>query len=503
MTHSVKKQLFRDTAKYISSQYVAQAFGFVTSFTMKRFLGPTLIGVWNIVLLVISYCSFMNLGTSDVAYRDIPFYKGSKQFGKAEKLKNEAFTFSLITSVVPAIGIVLYAIFFRNSFKETYLFATLIYTAVFLICQKTYNFYTTLLRANSEFTIISQVTILAAAFNLLLTFLLIWPFKLPGLFAAAFLNVLLPFWFMASKTRYHFRLTLSGSGLWDMLKIGFPLFALGLCSQTIASVDKLIIVKYLGLTALGNYSIATMAGNYLLGMPNMFCIALYPRLQEKFGEGQTPEHIKHYLLQPIRVVAAIVGFLVGFAVLTVPFLVLHFLPEFSSGIPSMKIFVGSVFFFAIGQHAQTFLVTLNKQLKVIPITVLGILTIGGLGLLFVHWGWGIEGVAWGVLIGSLLYNFTLIAYAKSHFATLKESVRFFIFIAFIFFYFAVATVLLTRIGQDASFFAVIVRTVLYVMLAGPLFWILEKKTGFLKLAVTVIREKYSKTPCVIAEQQNG
>ncbi|HOG24352.1 MAG TPA: oligosaccharide flippase family protein [Candidatus Omnitrophota bacterium] len=500
MTSTVKSEVFRDTAKYISSQYLAQFFGFIISFAMKRFLGPSMIGIWNVVLLIISYSSFAHLGTVEVAYRDIPFYKGAKQLEKAERLKNEAFTFSMIASIVPAICIVLYALCFKDSFKTPNLFLALLYAAVLMICQRAYDYYTTLLRANKAFTIISQVTILAAACNLILTFLLVWPFKLYGLFAASLLNVFLPFWFVSSKARYRISWTLSRDGLVAMLKIGFPLFLLGLCSMTVSSIDKIIIAKYLGVTALGNYSIALMAGSYLLGMPNMFCIALYPRLQEKYGEEQSPEGIKNYLLQPIQVVAVMIGFLVGLSVLTVPCLILNFLPEFASGLPAMKIFVWSVFFFAIGQHAYTFLVTLNKQLKTIPIVLFGIAAIGGVGLFFVRLGWGIEGVAGGVLVGSILYNLALIAYAKSYFASMRDSIRFFIFIIFIFVYFLFLTLSLASFGRDASFLDAFLRSALYLLIALPLFWILQKKTGFLILAFTIIRDKLKSAPCIVAER---
>ncbi|MGI6240818.1 MAG: oligosaccharide flippase family protein [Candidatus Omnitrophota bacterium] len=502
MTSFLKRQIFKDTAKYISSQYVAQFLGIIISFAMKRFLGPSMIGIWNVVLLIISYSSFASLGTVEAAYRDIPFYKGAQKLEKAERLKNEVFTFALITVMVLAVGLIVYAIARKNTIDRTpYLFSALIFTAVLLVCQKIYDYYTTLLRANKEFTIISQVTILAAVCNLVFTFLLVWPFKLYGLFAASLLNVFLPFWFVSSRARYRICLTLSRSGLAQMLKIGFPLFLLGLCSMTVSSIDKIIIAKYLGVTALGNYSIALMAGSYLLGMPNMFCIALYPRLQEKYGKEQSPEMIKNYLLQPILVVAGIIGFLIGLSVLVVPYLISLLLPAFTSGIPAMKIFVWSVFFFAIGQHAYTFLVTLNKQWKTIPLAVLGLCVIGGLGILFIRFGWGIEGVALGVLIGSLIYNYSLIAYAKSHFAGVKESFRFFVFISLIFIYFAVATFLFSSIGHDLVLMAVLIRCFLYLLAAMPLFWILEKKTGFVTLAIAVIKDKFQKTPHVIVKQK--
>ena len=234
-----------------------------------------------------------------------------------------------------------------------------------------------------------------------------------------------------------------------------------------------------------------MAGSYLLGMPNMFCIALYPRLQEKYGKEQSPEMIKNYLLQPILVVAGIIGFLIGLSVLVVPYLISLLLPAFTSGIPAMKIFVWSVFFFAIGQHAYTFLVTLNKQWKTIPLAVLGLCVIGGLGILFIRFGWGIEGVALGVLIGSLIYNYSLIAYAKSHFAGVKESFRFFVFISLIFIYFGCHISVFidqTRFGLDSC-----VDTLLSLPAGGNTAFGSWKKQALSRLRA-VIKDKFRRLP---------
>jgi O-antigen/teichoic acid export membrane protein len=306
---SVKKQIFSDSMKYILSHYVAQFFGFIISIAMKRFLGPTMVGVWNIVLLISAYCSFAGLGSSEVAFRDIPFLKGARQFEKAERLKNEVFTLTSLAAFFSAVMVIAYALFKRESLDH-YLFIAMFYTAVWVIVQRIYEYYTTLLRANKEFTVISKVTIWAAFLNLVLTFALVRPFGLYGLFVASFVNTLFAFWFVKKRVPYHFQWMLSRTGFLGILKIGFPLLLLGLCAQTVSSIDRIMIAAYLGVTELGNYSIALMAGAYLLGMPNMFCVALYPRLQEKYGECPTAENIKNYFLNPIKVISVVIGVII-------------------------------------------------------------------------------------------------------------------------------------------------------------------------------------------------
>lgn len=483
MINESKKNIFLDSLKYIMSQYVALAFGIVISITMKRFLGPELIGAWNVVLVIMVYCSYASLGAPEVAYRDIPFYKGSSQLKKAEDLTNSVFTIVLVTSLFLSITLALYVLYAKAQLSKA-VWVCLVYAAFVMVFQKVYDYLTVVLRAHKEFTVISQITVISAFANLIFVFLLIKPLKLYGLLLGSFLSIVIGLAYVWLKAPYRLKLRFSFADLKKIISIGIPLFILGLCTQSTLNIDKIILTKYLGVTALGNYSISLMVGGYLSGIPNMFGIALYPRLQEKYGQEKTAEGIKHYLLEPILIVSILMGALIGYSVLAAPALIEWLLPSFRGGIPAMKIYVWSSFFMAIGQFPCAYLVAMNKQWKVIPFLLSGIVLIAGLCYWFIKLGWGLEGAAWATLIGGFLYNSALIIYAKSFFASRTQIFKFLgmVLLSFLY-YFCLSNVMACVVNCHRGGLYLMLSLAVYTILIVPLLCWLNKKTHFLQVAI--------------------
>ncbi|MBN1688175.1 MAG: oligosaccharide flippase family protein [Candidatus Omnitrophica bacterium] len=491
MGHATKKAIFKDSSLYISSNYIAQFLGFVISVATKRFLGPTMVGVWNVVQVILGYCDYATLGASKAAFREIPYYRGRKEWDKAEQIKNEVFTFTVLMALLPAIGIAIYA-FWTKEKHSNYLYIGLLYVAAIILIQRVYDYYTTIMRANKEFYYIAQVTVLSAILNLIFVFILVKPFKIYGLFVASYLSTALGLLFVHVRTHYGFKLKLSSEGLQKIMGIGIPLLLVGLSQQTIRSVDKIMIATYLGVTALGNYSIALMFHQYIIGIPNMLAIVLYPRLQEKYGESGSAAGIQGYLLYPVWVVGLITAFLIGLAILAGPILIHTLLPKFTAGLPAMKVLLLSTFFMAIGQQANTFLITLDKQWRMLPILMVGVFLIALFDFVFVRSGMGLVGVAWGVVLGSMIYNLMMLIYAKSHFSGSAEVIRFIGALFLMLGYFFVLTFLLSRVGNDFSFLGVLLRCGLYVLLTVPCAWYVNRRTGLLTVMGKVMTDQLNK-----------
>ncbi len=483
MTDANKKDIIKDSTIYISSNYVAQVLGFVISIATKRFLGPSMVGVWQIVQVILGYCGYASLGTTKAAFREIPYYKGRGEFDKAEKVKNEVFTFIFMMACIPAIGVALYA-FWTKGHHDNYFFVGMLYVALIVILQRLYDYYTTLLRANKEFGIIGKITVISAVLNFIFVFLLVKPLKIYGLFVASFLSALIGYAYVYYKTRYIFRFQLSKEGLGKLLNIGIPLLMTGLCFQTIRSIDKILIAKYLGVAALGNYSIAMMVHQYVVGVPNMLAVVLYPRLQEKFGERGSAAGIKNYLIYPILTVGFITFVLIGISILVVPTLVEWALPQFTEGIATMKIFLWGTFFFAVGQQASTFLITLDKQWKMIPIYLTGIISILALDYFFIRNGYGIQGVALGVALGALIYNFIMIIYAKSNFASGTQLAGFLLVLALGFIYYFTVVNLLDQWILWGNLWDIVIKLVVFFAMSIPPGIYLDRQTR----AITTLRE---------------
>ena len=70
----------------------------------------------------------------------------------------------------------------------------------------------------------------------------------------------------------------------DLVQVGFPMFVLTASAMVMRSLDRLIILRYLGNRDFGFYSISMMALTFLLYMPDAVTYVMYPRLLRQFGE---------------------------------------------------------------------------------------------------------------------------------------------------------------------------------------------------------------------------
>jgi len=487
-----KKNILKDSVKYISSKYVAQFLGIIISVATKSFLGPIMVGVWSILQVILDYCDYSSLGTAKAAFREIPYYQGRKEYEKAERVKNEVFTFTFIMALLPAVGMLVYALFSKN-WTSVYMFWGLIYVALVVVFKRIFEYYNTILRANKEFGVISWITVMMAVLNLVFTFTLVRYFKIYGLFIASFLSLAIGYLTIYLKTRYRFRFQLSKSGISKMVGIGIPLVVIGLCSQTIRNLDKILIMITLGATSLGHYTIGTMVYAYIIALPTSFAVVLFPRLQEKYGELGSPSAIKNYLTYPILSVCVLVGFFAGLSILVVPFLVYLILPAFIPGIAAMKILLWATFFRAAGSQARTYLVTIDKQWNAVWFYLGGVCITALFIYSFLRQGWGLPGAALGMVLGSATYNIATIAYGKSFFARLKEISLFIGVMLATFLYYLVITIGLSSLGQDNHLGWVCWRALCYLVLSLPVFWLLDRKTHLFRTLLNIVSEKLKKS----------
>ena len=129
-------------------------------------------------------------------------------------------------------------------------------------------------------------------------------------------------------------------------------------------------------------------------------------------------------------------------------------------------------------------------MRVIPLIVLGIVSIVGSTVLLLNWGLGIEGAAYGVVIGAFVYNGLLIFYASRQFASMRKTAAFFISLFFCLAYFFTLTLALDRWLPDTLFAQALLRALVYMTLCLPMFWVIDRRIGFFAMALSVIKDKF-------------
>jgi len=471
-----KKTMLKHTVLYASAKYLAQGIGFINSFALRRFMGPTAMGVWSMLQVILNYCGYASFGTTKAMARDYPFYRGKGEHEHAEKLKDLILTFSILMTFIPAVGITIYLAAQWASITPA-LRMGLVFISVYLFIQRFYDLTLVLLRSDRRFEVVSMLTVIESIGGIIITFSLVYSMNIYGLFIGTALVTLGLLFFIFKVNPYHFRFFWDNTALWRELKLGIPLSASSFLVAFLKGLDKLIVANQLGFLALGYYSIAMMSRTYVNSLPLMFAHVWYPNLQEEYGRRENARSISNYLLTPVFAISIVIPILCGLAVFLVPVLVHLFLPKFILGLLAMKIFLIGALFTAMGRFSNRFLITLDKYLITIPIAILAITVNGVLNWSFIQLGWGIQGVAIGTVISFAVYGLLSYSAAMKHFSSsrqiLKDILKPLTMVVLLW----IGIVCLDSFVQISNFYVTaLIKTVLFLVYSLPFLWILEKRT---------------------------
>jgi len=398
---SNSQKIIWDCAQFSAATVVSQGVGLIRALIIPVLLSPGQLGIWNLMNVVVAYGGNGHLGLLHGMNKMIPTLRGQGQDQLSEVTKDSAFWFNVFLSS-GWLGFVLLA----SLVVSTNYAAPLRITAVIIFLLGLFNYFYSLLRADSRFQIISigvgglsiLTVILIGGFGYFL------PDPLEGAllgFAAAYGMIVL-YWFLTGK--YHFIFRINRRTLIQAFVMGFPLLALGLLDSLLLSVDRWVIVSTLGETKLGYYALCIMASNLIGLVPVSIASVLYPRMLERYGSDGNPSVMRSLFDGPTRAVTAFMGLLIGGCVLTLPVLIRFLLPEYIPSIPLLNILLPAVFFYASTFIAGNFIVAINRQKFLIVIQVLAILSAIVLDLIVVKMGYGVIGVAWSTAVVYAIYG---------------------------------------------------------------------------------------------------
>lgn len=479
MGKSVKGAMIRDTALYGAANNIAQLIGVVNSIALRRFMGPTAMGIWSILQVILGYCGYASFGTTKALMRDYPYLRGRGEHEKADQLKDLVWTFSMAGSVIPAVLISLYLVF-DWSRLELPLRIGLLFIVLFLFVQRFYDMIMALLRSDKKFTVLSQLIVLNAVLGLGVSFVLVWKWKLYGLLAGTALVTLGCLFFVRKASPYRFRGRWDRPALMKELKLGIPLVATAFLVELLKSMDKWILAQKLSFHDVGLYSIAMMASSYVYSFPMMFAHVWYPHLQEEYGRKGNASGIGDYLLKPVLALSVLCPFLAGLAIFLIPVLIHIFLPLFTAGVLPMKIYLVGTFFILLAQFGGNFLVTLDRYLVNIPILLVSLALNFVLNLNFINLGWGLPGVALGSVCSFIFYGIVSYGVALKHISSVPEVVvRIGKLTVLLGIFFGGIFMLDQWVRTPNLYTSCALKVILFLAFSAPFFYALEKKTKVL------------------------
>lgn len=416
-------RLIADAFAYTFAGYLVQPLALLSSLWIKKTIGPYLSGVIATLAVVAAYFTYSNLGVLTAAERDLPVLLGEDDSVGFARMQGTAFTFTMLSAVILAALMLSGAIAFRGAIGQP-LFEGLVAYAVVVVLQQLTFYYLTLLRTRQQFMFLSKVQIFSMTLSSLGNALAVSFFGFRGLLLAAVLLAVAQITWLQMRERHFPPLTVDRKGLKHLLSVGIPLLAFGIVMTTMRSIDNIIVLRFLGTTALGMYSIALMANVLLFSLTNSLSGVLFPRMQIAYGRVRTFETLSTFVVRPTLVMGVMLPILMGLLFLAGPEVIRAFLPQFIPGVPAFKVIVIVSYFFSMFQMSLCFLISINKQLQAVLLIVVGLIVTAGVSAWCLQQRLGIEAIAGAVGVGYVCCFVGVNVFALRHWATWREVKRF-------------------------------------------------------------------------------
>ena len=155
--------------------------------------------------------------------------------------------------------------------------------AVALILQQIYTYHRVVLRSNNQFAQLSQQQIILSFLNAGLSVALVVALDLEGRFTAALLAQALIVLYALYRNPWQPAPKFDLSAAWSLMRVGIPILASGFIITLLTSIDRLMVIAFLGETQLGYLGLALLLVSVVTLIPAMACQVLYPRISYHFG----------------------------------------------------------------------------------------------------------------------------------------------------------------------------------------------------------------------------
>lgn len=395
-----KRVLIRQAFQLSSANFWLQIARFVKNFLFARILGPNLFGLWNGLQLILVYGTNSHLGILHAIAREIPLSRGRGDLDLVPRLARVSMTFSLLASLVLAVIIFAIGAVLPSSQIES---GALKLLAAVLVVQQLFMAFQFLFRAEDNFALLSKVLAAAATIELVSSVTFVYFYGLYGIFygflatGAAIIAMCL-----YAERRVLTRLELDLRLAIPLIRIGFPIMLTVLASSLLTTIDRLMIIKFLGNEALGYYAIGPLAIMAIRYVPATINQVMYPKFGERFGATGDPRSLSGFVRVPTLITAYVMAGVLGAAVLALP-LVALLLPKYTPGLRAARILFAGFYFFSLTGSCTNLLLTINRQVQVLVALLLAVLVAVGLAGLALGFGLGIEGVALAMGVAYLLF----------------------------------------------------------------------------------------------------
>lgn len=394
------RKFVRDSLGFALTQSLARGVVMLRGFLAARWLDPLSFGAWGALQIMMDYGALAPVGTQQGLDQMVPPRLVEGDPGRIVRVKRAALGNILLLTALYIAACLTWASVGSSRLRATWHLSGIALALVCVLLINLANYGTSLLRSHGDIPAVSTWFVLQALIGAGLGVALIPAYGRWGLLYGWLAGCFVAFVFVRLRGGPRVPLT-PAAGLegMDLVQIGLPLYLFNLSTLVTRTIDRLVVLRFLGTEALGYYGVSVMALTFLMYLPDSVAYVFYPQLLRRFAEGgDEPAAIRDDVVRVVRVVALLVPALGGVAFLWVHDAVLLVLPKYAPGVPSLRVLCFGATGLAVANLASIVLMTVGRRIVLVPAAVFLAAVGAALEIVAVRLNLGITGVAWATLI---------------------------------------------------------------------------------------------------------
>jgi O-antigen/teichoic acid export membrane protein len=394
-------------AVFMASSAAFQASRLGVNLLAAALLDPASFGLWSIVVTVMTYTTYGNLGVTSGANRQIPLKLGGRQHNEASATEGAALAGALSAGgVLAALTLVAAAVV---GGRWTGLALPV---ALAIGLQQIYLFYQVSLRARLDFNKASvHQGLLALGFPAIGVPLLVLV-GLPGLALAQAIAYGVGSLIVAVAWRPSLRPVVDWHRIVALAGDGFPIMLSGLAFSALASIDRWVVLGWGGEELLGHYALASTLSGSMMFVSLLVAMQFYPRIAVRHGAGETGRELFGVAVRQSALSALLVLPIALVIIAGAPLAVPAFFPRYVEAIGALRVLAVGYVVLAAASGFTNLLVTIGRAwlnlLSQVAVTAFAaVATTGAL-----RFGLGLDGVAGAMLLAFSVFVAISIALAR-------------------------------------------------------------------------------------------
>lgn len=404
-----RRGFLADYANLIASRYLGVAIGAVRGVVVPALLEPAAYGTYKALLMIPPFVRAGHLGAVSGLSRQIPFYRGRNDEERLRRAVRVGYTFSIGSALLACLVMTVYGLAVDDAVLSA---AVFLFLGV-IVTEQQISFRDTWLTGHERFVVASRLRLLQTAVGATFAITGAWAFGLLGLIGGIALAGLV------SLAAFRRASGLGFPGLsWDpeitreLLSVGFPLLITGLLANVLYSVDRVVILRFLGTEAMGFYALAITFVGYLNDLSTLASRVIFPRIVVKLGADEPLENVKKYVYFPMAATSYLFPLLIVVVHFSGIWIFRTFFPKYEAGAAALEILT-----FVVLPHTHflanmNLVVAMRKQAGMLWIYPASIVVTAAFGLAAIFLDAGLAGIAASNVLGFLTCSSLLFVYTE-------------------------------------------------------------------------------------------